>query len=234
MPEQSSSFSAFLFAVLVALLRALCTAELGGLRFLRTKPTRSHNSGDPVLHNSLISSEVLQDYDPQFMVGCYFPAEYQGEFVTQVSGKDSSIGTTNEPIQYSAINITYNAIPVWGYCRRRVGENVLLMDRMPQCRLRFVWDENSLEHCQTRVHCISRLEVNSVETIRLLRAKEQWRFARSIQASPPPPTSLPSPSTHCILSILRINVDSIPVPTSYEEVFGETRDPSGEREKEVG
>lgn len=78
--------------------------------------------------NSLISSEVLQDYDPQFMVGCYFPAEYQGEFVTQVSGKDA-IGTTNEPIQYSAINITYNAIPVWGYCRRRVGENVLLMDR---------------------------------------------------------------------------------------------------------
>lgn len=105
---------------------------------------------------------------------------------------------------------------------------------MPQCRLRFVWDENSLEHCQTRVHCISRLEVNSVETIRLLRAKEQWRFARSIQTSPPPLTSLPSPSTHCILSILRINVDSIPVPTSYEEVFGETRDPSGEREKEVG
>ncbi|KAI4492791.1 hypothetical protein M0804_002582 [Polistes exclamans] len=79
--------------------------------------------------NSLLSSEVLQDYDPQFMVGCYFPAEYQGEFVTQVNVKDSTIGTTNVPIQYSTINITYNAIPVWGFCRRRVGENVLLIDR---------------------------------------------------------------------------------------------------------
>ncbi|XP_043499321.1 uncharacterized protein LOC122522343 [Polistes fuscatus] len=80
-------------------------------------------------NNSLLSSEVLQDYDPQFMVGCYFPAEYQGEFVTQVNVKDSTIGTTNKPIQYSTINITYNAIPVWGFCRRRVGENVLLIDR---------------------------------------------------------------------------------------------------------
>lgn len=73
----------------------------------------------------ITSDDALQGYDPLFMVGCYFPAEFQGEFVTQVSGKD----TSNEPIQYSTINITFNAVPVWGYCHRRVGDNVLLMDR---------------------------------------------------------------------------------------------------------
>ncbi|XP_017763106.1 PREDICTED: uncharacterized protein LOC108552923 [Eufriesea mexicana] len=77
---------------------------------------------------TVIISDTLQGYDPQFMVGCYFPAEFQGEFVTQVSGKEAS-DTSNEPIQYSTINITFNAIPVWGYCHKRVGDNVLLMDR---------------------------------------------------------------------------------------------------------
>ncbi|EZA57809.1 hypothetical protein X777_00911 [Ooceraea biroi] len=62
------------------------------------------------------------------MVGCYFPAEFQGEFVMQVSGKGAG-GMTNEPIQYSTINITFNSIPVWGFCHRRVGDNVLLIDR---------------------------------------------------------------------------------------------------------
>ncbi|XP_076396125.1 uncharacterized protein LOC100883440 isoform X1 [Megachile rotundata] len=77
---------------------------------------------------TVITSDGLQGYDPQFMVGCYFPAEFQGEFVTQVSGKEAG-DTSSEPIQYSTINITFNAIPVWGYCHRRVGDNVLLMDR---------------------------------------------------------------------------------------------------------
>ncbi|KAG7206417.1 hypothetical protein KM043_003773 [Ampulex compressa] len=77
---------------------------------------------------SVITSEVLQGYDTRFMVGCYFSAEFQGEFVTQVSGKGAA-GTTDEPIQYSVINITFNAIPVWGYCHRKIGDNVLLMDR---------------------------------------------------------------------------------------------------------
>ncbi|XP_050460596.1 uncharacterized protein LOC126856262 isoform X2 [Cataglyphis hispanica] len=78
--------------------------------------------------NSTVISEVLQDYNPQFNVGCYFPAEFQGEFVTQVSGK--GVGSmANEPIQYSTIIITFNAIPVWGYCHKKVGDNMLLMDR---------------------------------------------------------------------------------------------------------
>ncbi|XP_011693076.1 PREDICTED: uncharacterized protein LOC105453073 isoform X1 [Wasmannia auropunctata] len=79
-------------------------------------------------NGTIITSEVLQDYDPKFMVGCYFPAEFQGEFVTQVSGKGAG-GMANEPIQYSTINITFNAIPVWGFCHKRVGDNVLLIDR---------------------------------------------------------------------------------------------------------
>ncbi|XP_018353118.1 PREDICTED: uncharacterized protein LOC108754941 [Trachymyrmex septentrionalis] len=79
-------------------------------------------------NSTVITSEVLQGYDPQFMVGCYFPADFQGEFVTQVSGKGVE-GMVNAPIQYSAINITFNAIPVWGYCHKRVGDNVLLIDR---------------------------------------------------------------------------------------------------------
>lgn len=82
------------------------------------------------------ASDVLRGYDPQFMVGCYFPAEFQGEFVMQVSGgggggNQGARGTLNdgEPIQYSTVNITFNAIPVWGYCHRKIGNSVLLMDR---------------------------------------------------------------------------------------------------------
>ncbi|XP_025268422.1 uncharacterized protein LOC105254742 [Camponotus floridanus] len=80
-------------------------------------------------NDSAVTSEVFQDYDPQFTVGCYFSAEFQGEFVTQeVSGK--GVGSmANESIQYSTINITFNAISVWGYCHKKVGDNVLLMDR---------------------------------------------------------------------------------------------------------
>lgn len=74
-------------------------------------------------------SVVLRDYipnsEPKTTGGCYFPAEYQGEFVMQVSAG----GMVYEPIQYSTINITFNAIPVWGYCHQRIGDNVLLMDR---------------------------------------------------------------------------------------------------------
>ncbi|XP_070163820.1 uncharacterized protein [Polyergus mexicanus] len=79
-------------------------------------------------NGTVIMSEILQNYNPQFNVGCYFPAEFQGEFVMQVSGK--GVGSmANEPIQYSTINITFNAIPVWGYCHKKIGDNVLLMDR---------------------------------------------------------------------------------------------------------
>ena len=48
----------------------------------------------------------------------------------QVSGKNAKGSMTRgEPIQYSPVNITFNAIPVWGVCHKKVDENVLLMDR---------------------------------------------------------------------------------------------------------
>lgn len=51
---------------------------------------------------------------------CYFPAVYQGEFVSQAAlGSD---------ISYSTITVLYDSIPVWGYCHRRIGNNVILME----------------------------------------------------------------------------------------------------------
>ncbi|XP_043282381.1 uncharacterized protein [Venturia canescens] len=76
------------------------------------------------------SADSLPAYDPQFMDRCYFPAEFQGEFLMQVSGRGARGSTnTGEPIQYSSVNITYDSIPVWGYCHKRVGDNVLLVDK---------------------------------------------------------------------------------------------------------
>ncbi|XP_058808315.1 uncharacterized protein LOC131673935 isoform X2 [Phymastichus coffea] len=89
---------------------------------------------------STIASEELQNPTVQlqdFSSGCYFSAEYQGEFVMQVSS-GNSIGNVRgnlntfddgEPIvQYSTINITFNAIPVWGYCHKKIADKVLLRD----------------------------------------------------------------------------------------------------------
>ncbi|XP_015594550.1 uncharacterized protein LOC107267400 isoform X3 [Cephus cinctus] len=79
---------------------------------------------------SVVTTDVFQDYEPQLKVGCYFSAEFQGEFVMQVSGK-SPRGSMSRggPIQYSTVNITFDSIPVWGYCHQRVGDRVLLIDR---------------------------------------------------------------------------------------------------------
>ncbi|KAG5885062.1 hypothetical protein JTB14_018292 [Gonioctena quinquepunctata] len=52
---------------------------------------------------------------------CYFPQEFQGEFVMQ-STASAGIG-----IQYSTLNITENSIPIWGNCHRRIGNNFILM-----------------------------------------------------------------------------------------------------------
>lgn len=52
--------------------------------------------------------------------GCYFSSELQGSFLTQ------STITDNE-VQYSQVNITEDAIPIWGQCHRRIENNVILM-----------------------------------------------------------------------------------------------------------
>ncbi|XP_046406160.1 uncharacterized protein LOC124171057 [Ischnura elegans] len=54
---------------------------------------------------------------------CYFPGELQGDFVMQ-----STATAGGSQVQYSALNISADSIPIWGHCHRRIGPNVLLMD----------------------------------------------------------------------------------------------------------
>ena len=53
---------------------------------------------------------------------CYFPAAFQGEYVTQ------SIMSGLPTISYSTLAVLSDSIPVWGTCHRRIGNNVILMD----------------------------------------------------------------------------------------------------------
>ena len=54
---------------------------------------------------------------------CFFPTEFQGEYMTQ----SSSRGGVN--LQYAPISILPESIPVWGVCHQRFGNRVILMDR---------------------------------------------------------------------------------------------------------
>lgn len=68
-----------------------------------------------------------QGFDPYFFYFladalCYFPAAFQGEYVTQ------SIMTGVPTISYSTLTIAFDSIPVWGICHKRIGNNVILMD----------------------------------------------------------------------------------------------------------
>ena len=53
---------------------------------------------------------------------CYFPAAFQGEYVTQ------AIMSGIPTISYSSLSIQFDSIPVWGVCHRRIGNNVILVD----------------------------------------------------------------------------------------------------------
>ena len=53
---------------------------------------------------------------------CYFPAAFQGEYVTQ------SIMSGLPAISYSTLSVAFDSIPVWGPCHKRIGNNVILMD----------------------------------------------------------------------------------------------------------
>ena len=60
---------------------------------------------------------------------CYFPAVYQGEYVSQAVGAVPRDQPLSSPIiSYSTISVLYDSIPVWGYCHKRIGSNVILMD----------------------------------------------------------------------------------------------------------
>nr|XP_040222749.2 uncharacterized protein LOC120949487 [Anopheles coluzzii] len=52
---------------------------------------------------------------------CYFPFEFQGGYITQ------NTVTPEGAVRYSRVNITENAIPLWGMCHKRRDNNVILM-----------------------------------------------------------------------------------------------------------
>ena len=56
---------------------------------------------------------------------CYFPAAYQGEYVTQ------AIMSAVPTLSYSKLTVQFDSIPIWGVCHRRIGNNVILVDEIP-------------------------------------------------------------------------------------------------------
>ena len=48
---------------------------------------------------------------------CYFPAAFQGEYVTQ------SIMSGVPAISYSTLSVAFDSIPVWGTCQKRIGKS---------------------------------------------------------------------------------------------------------------
>ena len=50
--------------------------------------------------------------------GCYFPVEFQGEFLTQ--------SMTSREIAYNSVSILFDSVPGWGACHRRLGRHVIL------------------------------------------------------------------------------------------------------------
>ncbi len=53
---------------------------------------------------------------------CYFPASFQGEYVTQVAS------TGDGGVSYSSLSVLFDSVPAWGRCHRRIGNNVVLRD----------------------------------------------------------------------------------------------------------
>ena len=50
--------------------------------------------------------------------GCYFPLEFQGEFLTQ--------SMVTREIAYTSVSILFDSIPSWGQCHRRLGKHIIL------------------------------------------------------------------------------------------------------------
>ena len=59
---------------------------------------------------------------------CYFPAAYQGEYVSQAVVSSLPGDGESSRIAYSSISVLYDSIPLWGYCHKRMEKNVILMD----------------------------------------------------------------------------------------------------------
>lgn len=75
------------------------------------------------LTTPLFSPQLMFRHHPSGCHGvCYFPAAFQGEYVTQ------AIMSGVPTISYSSLVVRYDSIPVWGTCHRRIGNNVVLRD----------------------------------------------------------------------------------------------------------
>lgn len=68
----------------------------------------------------LLSVLLFQQFCIPIQATCYFPPEFQGEYKMQSTNSGNGV-------QYSVLNITANAIPIWGNCHRRIGNNFILM-----------------------------------------------------------------------------------------------------------
>ncbi len=69
-----------------------------------------------------LPNHFLLSFFPAVEGRCYFPAAFQGEYVTQ------AIMSGVPTISYSSLSVLFDSIPVWGVCHRRIGNNVILMD----------------------------------------------------------------------------------------------------------
>ena len=52
------------------------------------------------------------------MAGCYFPLEFQGEFLTQ--------SMLTREIAYTSVSVLFDSVPSWGQCHRRLGKHIIL------------------------------------------------------------------------------------------------------------
>ncbi|CAG9816708.1 unnamed protein product [Phaedon cochleariae] len=125
---------------------------------------------------------------------CYFPQEFQGEFVLQ------NTVTAGMGIQYSTLNITDNSIPIWGNCHRRIGNNFILMFnysetlcvRCLHLKLRssnvlqiFATDPETISKCYTNeesaeANCPSEESLAARETAEILLFKTRDHFGSYI------------------------------------------------------
>ncbi|XP_023230618.1 uncharacterized protein LOC111630705 [Centruroides sculpturatus] len=68
---------------------------------------------------------LFTNYVQQVKAVCYFPLEHQGTFLIQTQASGAYGGNI---VTYSEITVEADAIPPWGGCHRRRGNNIILKD----------------------------------------------------------------------------------------------------------
>ncbi|CAG0899163.1 unnamed protein product, partial [Cyprideis torosa] len=85
---------------------------------------QQHETGSRVAKHSRILLASLCPGNHRVESACYFPATFQGVYVTQVARSEEG------EVQYSDVQVLPDAISVWGKCHERAGNNVLLGEQM--------------------------------------------------------------------------------------------------------